>query len=165
MTTAYDVKTGQERRCLVHEHRREQDRQSGRENHEGIAVDPPTPGSAPRRMEIGSDGMICSGEFRGGKMARFDPKTETFKEFPLPGRMRAPTRWVSTPTAIIWYDSHDMDMIGRFDPRTGNVIEYPFPHSEIAMREFFRDAQGRMWYGTAPNNKVGYFYLAGGSSK
>jgi hypothetical protein len=29
------------------------------------------------------------------------------------------------------------------------------------MREFFRDAQGRMWYGSAPNNKVGYFYLAG----
>jgi len=29
--------------------------------------------------------------------------------------------------------------------------------------EFFRDSQGRMWYGTAPNNKVGYFYLAGKS--
>jgi len=28
------------------------------------------------------------------------------------------------------------------------------------MREFFRDSQGRMWYGSAPNNKVGYFYLA-----
>ena len=34
---------------------------------------------------------------------------------------------------------------------------------EPAIREFFRDAQGRMWYGTAPNNKVGYFYLAGKS--
>ena len=41
------------------------------------------------------------------------------------------------------------------------MIEYPFPHSEIAMREFFRDAQGHMWYATNPNNKVGYFYLAG----
>jgi streptogramin lyase len=53
-----------------------------------------------------------------------------------------------------------MDLIGRFDPKTGKVTEYPFPHSELAMREFFRDAQGRMWYGSAPNNKVGYFYLA-----
>jgi hypothetical protein len=43
------------------------------------------------------------------------------------------------------------------------VVVYPFPHSEIVMREFFRDAQGRMWYGSAPNNKVGYFYLAGKS--
>jgi streptogramin lyase len=56
-----------------------------------------------------------------------------------------------------------MDIIGRFDPKTGKVIEYPVPHSELAMREFFRDSQGRMWYGSAPNNKVGYFYLAGKS--
>jgi streptogramin lyase len=54
-----------------------------------------------------------------------------------------------------------MDTINRFDPKTGKVTEYPFPHAEIVMREFFRDAQGRMWYGSAPNNKVGYFYLAG----
>jgi len=56
-----------------------------------------------------------------------------------------------------------MDVIGRFDTKTGKVIEYPFPHAELAMREFFRDSQGRMWYGTPPNNKVGYFYLAGKS--
>jgi hypothetical protein len=54
-----------------------------------------------------------------------------------------------------------MDVIGRLDPKTGKVIEYPFPHPELALREFFRDSQGRMWYGTAPNNKVGYFYLTG----
>jgi streptogramin lyase len=63
----------------------------------------------------------------------------------------------------LWYDSHNMDLLGRFDPRTGSVTEYPFPHPEPAIREFFRDAQGRMWYGTSPNNKVGYFYLAGNS--
>ena len=59
----------------------------------------------------------------------------------------------------IWYDSHHMDNLGRFDPKTGKVIEYPFPHFENCAREFFRDSQGRMWYGSAPNNKVGYFYL------
>jgi virginiamycin B lyase len=124
---------------------------------------PPTPDAYPRRMEIGSDGMIYSGEFRGGKIARFDPKTQTFKEFPLPGPDPSPYGLGFDNDGFLWYDSHDMDLIGRFDPRTGKVIEYPFPHPEPAIREFFRDAQGRMWYGTAPNNKVGYFYLAGKS--
>ena len=105
--------------------------------------------------------MIYSGEFRGGKIARFDPKTQTFKEFPLPGPDPSPYGLGFDTDGYLWYDSHNMDLIGRFDPRTGNVIEYPFPHPEPAIREFFRDAQGRMWYGTAPNNKVGYFYLAG----
>ena len=121
----------------------------------------PTPESHPRRMEIGPDGMIYTGEYQTGKIARFDPKTETFKEFTLPGPDPSPYALGFDADGFLWYDAHNMGEIGRFDPRTGNVIEYPFPHTELAMREFFRDAQGRMWYGTAPNNKVGYFYLAG----
>src|SRR5579863_1692609 len=120
----------------------------------------PTPDAQPRRMEIGPDGMIYSGEFRGGKIARFDPKTQSFQEFPLPGPDPSPYGLGFDADGYLWYDSHNMDLIGRFDPRTGKVIEYPFPHPEPAIREFFRDSQGRMWYGTAPNNKVGYFYLA-----
>ena len=122
---------------------------------------PPTAGAAPRRIEIGPDGMIYSGEFRGGKMARFDPKTQTFKEYPLPGPDPTPYGMGFDADGYLWYDSHEMDLLGRFDPKTGNVVEYPFPHPELAIREFFRDSEGRMWYGTAPNNKVGYFYLAG----
>jgi virginiamycin B lyase len=122
---------------------------------------PPTANSHPRRMEIGSDGMVYSGEYYGGKMLRFDPKAQTFKEFQLPGPDPSPYAMGFDADGYLWYDSHNMDTINRFDPRTGKVIEYPVPHSELAMREFFRDAQGRMWYGTAPNNKVGYFYLAG----
>ena len=124
---------------------------------------PPTPDSYPRRLEVGSDGMIYFGEFNGGKITRFDPKTEAFKEFALPGPDPSPYGLGFDAQGYLWYDSHNMDLIGRFDPRTGDVIEYPFPHPEPAIREFFRDAQGRMWYGTAPNNKVGYFYLEGKS--
>jgi virginiamycin B lyase len=124
---------------------------------------PPTKDSYPRRMEIGPDGMIYAGEFRGGKIARFDPQAQSFKEFPLPGPDPSPYGLGFDADGYLWYDSHNMDLLGRFDPRTGQVVEYPFPHDEPAIREFFRDAQGRMWYGTAPNNKVGYFYLAGKS--
>jgi virginiamycin B lyase len=111
-------------------------------------------------MEIASDGIVWIGEFTAGKMARFDPKTQTFTEYPLPGPEPTPYSMGFDADGYLWYNSHNMDELARFDTRTGNVIEYPVPHSEIAMREFFRDAQGRMWYGTNPNNKVGYFYLA-----
>jgi virginiamycin B lyase len=125
----------------------------------------PTADAHPRRMEVGPDGMIYVGEFGGAKMAQFNPKTETFKEFPLPGPDPSPYALGFDADGFLWYDSHNMDIIGRFDPKTGEVIEFPVPHSELAMREFFRDSQGRMWFGTAPNNKVGYFYLAGKSNK
>jgi len=123
----------------------------------------PTADAYPRRMEIGPDGMIYSGEYQGGKMLQFNPRTQAFKEFPLPGKDPSPYALGFDTDGYLWYDSHNMDLMGRFDPRTGKVIEYPLPHPEPAMREFFRDAQGRMWYGSAPNNKIGYFYLAGKS--
>ena len=45
----------------------------------------PTADSYPRRVEIGNDGMIYVGEFNGGKMIQFDPKTQVLKEIQLPG--------------------------------------------------------------------------------
>jgi virginiamycin B lyase len=120
----------------------------------------PTADSYPRRLEMTDDGVIFVGEFNAGKMIRFDPATQAFKEFPLPGPDPSPYAMGVDTDGYIWYDSHHMDNLGRFDPKTGKVIEYPFPHFENCAREFFRDSQGRMWYGTAPNNKVGYFYLA-----
>jgi virginiamycin B lyase len=109
----------------------------------------PTPNAAPRRLEIGPDGMIWTGEFNAGKMARFDPKTESFQEYPLPGPDPTPYALGFDAEGYLWYDSHRMDVIGRFDPKTGKVTEYPFPHAELAMREFFRDSQKRMWWGKA----------------
>jgi virginiamycin B lyase len=125
----------------------------------------PTVDSYPRRVEIGDDGMIYSGEFKGGKMMRFDPNTQTIQEFPLPGPDPSPYALGVDAQGYIWYDSHHMDNLGRFDPKTGTVIEYPFPHFENCAREFFRDREGHMWYGSSPNNKVGYFYLTGKSGE
>ena len=110
-------------------------------------------------MEIGPDGMIWFGEYKGGKIGRFDPKTETFKEYPLPGPDPTPYALGFDADGYLWYNSNDTDLLGRFDTKTGKVTEYPFPHPEVYMREFFRDPQGRMWYGSNPNDVVGYFYL------
>jgi len=117
---------------------------------------PPTKGK-PQRLEVDSDGIVWFSERRGGKIGRFDPKTETFKEFQLPGPEPSPYALGIDRNHMIWYASHEQDTIGRLNPNTGEVTEYPFPHSEISMREFFLDSQGRMWYGSPANDKIGYF--------
>jgi hypothetical protein len=35
------------------------------------------------------------------------------------------------------------------------------PYVDNGMRDFFLDKDGRFWYGSPPNNKIGYFYIAG----
>jgi virginiamycin B lyase len=118
---------------------------------------PPTKGGWPRRIEIDSEGMVWFAEYQGGRIDRFDPKTQAFKVYELPGPRATPYALGIYRNHNIWYSSDEMDVIGRLNPKTGKVTEFPYAHSENTMKEFFLDAQGRMWYGSAPNNEVGYF--------
>ncbi len=119
---------------------------------------PPTKGK-PQRLLVDENNIVWFSERGGNKLGRFDPQTESFKEFDLPGPAASPYAIGMDRNKMIWYASHEQDTIGRFDPKTGEVIEYPYPHSEISMREFFMDSQGRMWYASSVNNKVGYWYI------
>jgi len=118
---------------------------------------PPTKGK-PQRLELDPDGNVWFSERQGNKIGRFDPKTETFKEYPLPGPEGSPYAVGVDKDRMVWYSSHEQDTMNRLNPETGEVTEYPYPHSEISMREFFVDRKGRMWYASSANNKVGYFY-------
>jgi len=114
-----------------------------------------------RRIQIDADGNIWFSQSGAGQIGRFDPKTETFKNYPLPGPNASPYAMNLDRNHDVWYSSEYQDEVGRLNTTTGQVTEYPFPHAEITSREYFLDAQGRMWYATPSNNKVGYFYLAG----
>ena len=124
---------------------------------------PPTRGM-PQRLEIDSNGIVYFSERQGHKVGRFDPQTETFKEYPLPGPAGSPYAIAVDRDDTVWYNSNDQDTIGHLDPKTGKIVEYPFPHSDALMREFFVDSQGRMWFATPTNKRVGYFYLTGDTS-
>ena len=119
----------------------------------------------PRRLAIDSNGIVWVGEYNAGQIDRFDPKTETFQEYMLPGFSPSPYGVGIDAENNVWYSSFDQDVLGRLDQKTGKITLYPFPHPENTIREFFRDPQGNLWYGTPSNNRVGYFYLTGKSSE
>jgi virginiamycin B lyase len=128
----------------------------------------PTPDAWPRRIQVADDGTIWFAEFgespatltQTGKIAHFDPKTETFKEYTLPGKSASPYAFDIDAKGRMCYSNMHEDVVGCLDPKTEHVVEYPMPFSENTMREFFRDSQGRVWWASPSNNKVGYFYLA-----
>jgi streptogramin lyase len=119
---------------------------------------PPTNGK-PQRLDLDPDGNVWFTERQGNKIGLLDVKTETFREYALPGPEASPYAITVDKDRMIWYSSHEQDTINRLDPKSGEVMEYPYPHAEISMREFFRDKKGRVWYASSANNKVGYFYI------
>jgi virginiamycin B lyase len=114
----------------------------------------------PRRIQVDSDDIVWFAEYTDGKIGRFDPKSETFKEYPLPSPLTKPYALGIAPDHSLWYSGEWRDVIGRLDPDTGKVTEYPMPYSDNGMRDFFLDKDNHMWYGSPPNNRVGYFYLS-----
>ena len=137
----------------------------------------PSPDSRPRRIDIDPDGNIWFAEFQGGKIGEFNPKTEKFKEWALPGSKPGPYPddengpypigsdpgpygFVLDKNQNAWYAGVSTDTFGQLNPKTGKITEYPFTHSELTVRELFVDSQGHIWFGSAGNDRVGYFYLA-----
>ncbi|MGH9680514.1 MAG: virginiamycin B lyase family protein, partial [Candidatus Acidiferrales bacterium] len=113
--------------------------------------------AGPRRITVDSQGIVWFGEWWGNQIGRFDPKTETFKEYALPDPDPTPYAIGVDHYGYVWYSSYDDDILGRLDPKTGSVVEFPLPFSGNGMRELMPDSQGHMWFGTPFNNKVGYF--------
>ncbi len=110
----------------------------------------PTPDAWPRRIQVADDGTIWFAEFgespatltQTGKIAHFDPKTETFKEYTLPGKSASPYAFDIDAKGRMCYSNMHEDVVGCLDPKTEHVVEYPMPFSENTMREFFRDRRG-----------------------
>jgi streptogramin lyase len=114
----------------------------------------------PRRIQVGEDGGIWFAVFDDSRIARFDPKSETFKDYPLPHTKSSPYALGIGADRSVWYSSESRDLIGRLDPDSGKITEYPMPYTDNGMRDFFLDKDGHIWYGSPPNNKIGYFYVS-----
>ena len=88
---------------------------------------PPTPDARPRRIQIDTDGTIWFAEFQAGKIGHFDPKTETFKEFALPGpgddAVRAGDRQESH--AVVFVRASGRDRESRPEERPRDRVSVP----------------------------------------
>ena len=114
----------------------------------------------PHRLTIAPDGSVW---FNGSedKVVRFDPKTEKFTDFPIPGPNVGTYAIGYDQDGGVWYDSQWIDELGRVDEKTGKVTEYPFPQAENGIKEMLPDNHNRVWFASPANDKFGYFYLAG----
>jgi streptogramin lyase len=93
---------------------------------------PPTPHARLRRMEMDKDGNIIVTEYRGNKVAVFNPTTEKFTEYALPP-YTYPYRANFDKNGDIWASTMSTDRVVRLDPKTGQANQYLMP-SDTNMR-------------------------------
>lgn len=78
------------------------------------------------------------------RIARFDPVTQQFREWPVPGGAR-PHGVAVTEDGTIYYAGFGDSSIGELDPRTGVVQRHSLPRPESRPYSVTVDAQGNVW--------------------
>jgi virginiamycin B lyase len=116
----------------------------------------PTKGAHPHDPAVGTDGALWFTEQMVNKIGRLDPKSGTFKEYPLKVENSGPHGLVADREGNIWFTGNFAAYIGKLDPRTGTVTEYKMPESGIDdPHTAVFDAQGMLWFTAQVANVVG----------
>ena len=113
----------------------------------------PTPRFA-RDPAIAPDGSVYITVMNGNKVARFDPKTETFKEWDLPPGHR-PHGLLVDSNGMVWTTGNGNGTIGKLDPASGKMIEYKTPSGGGGPHTLIiNDDQSTIWFTMQSGDKV-----------
>jgi streptogramin lyase len=108
-----------------------------------------TPFTAPRRLRFDSKGQLWIPGFSSALVARFDPKTRAFEEFPLPieplGSETPYALHVDRRSDTVWICGTNSDSLIRFEPAHKRFTVYPLPTRVTYTRELDFDDAGRVW--------------------
>ncbi|MBI2325238.1 MAG: lyase [Chloroflexi bacterium] len=106
-------------------------------------IDPPTPGAGPRRVWSDSKGVIWVSEWNAGQLGRYDPSTQQWKEWKLPGTRPQPYAVFVDDRDIVWLSDFGASAIVRFDPATERFDV--FPHASGGNVRQLHGRPGEVW--------------------
>jgi streptogramin lyase len=100
----------------------------------------PTKRSRPRRTMIDSRGRVWFAEFAANKIAMFDTRSETFREWEAPSPHTYPYDVFVDRFGELWSGSMSSDRVLRLDPESGKSVEYLLPRQTNIRRVFVDDS-------------------------
>lgn len=125
------------------------DRASG----EVTVVDTPTPGGGARRVWSDSAGTLWVTEWFAGMLAAYDPRTETWREWRLPGQNPQPYAAYVDETDAVWVSDFGANTLLRFDPATEEWTSLPLDSSPANVRQLL-GRPGEVWGAESAADRV-----------
>jgi virginiamycin B lyase len=107
-------------------------------------LEPPTADQGARRVWSDSQGRIWISEWKAGQLALYNPFTEEWKEWRLPGNNPMPYAVYVDGKDIIWLSDFGANAMVRFDPKQETFEIFLFPSSEANVRQIL-GRSGEIW--------------------
>ncbi|MCZ7571830.1 MAG: hypothetical protein M5U01_25035 [Ardenticatenaceae bacterium] len=107
-------------------------------------IEPPTPGQGARRIWSDSHGRLWVSEWNAGQLARYDPATNEWREWPLPGDQPRPYAVYVDAHDMIWLSDFSANALARFDPAQEAFELFPLPSTPANVRQLL-GRPGEIW--------------------
>ena len=124
-----------------------------RETGEATIIEPPTPGQGARRIWSDSQGILWISEWEAGQLGRYDPATDAWQEWKLPGSNPRPYAIVVDEFDKIWLSDFSTNALVRFDPDTETLESFPIPSGGAAVRQM-HFGPGQVWGAESGSDKL-----------
>ena len=111
---------------------------------EATVIEPPTPGQGARRVWADSKNRVWVSEWNSGKISVYDPATQQWQSWKLPGdKPRTYSIYVDEQD-IVWLTDFTANAIVRFDPQTAEFQSFPSNRSSASVRQML-GRKGEVW--------------------
>lgn len=98
-------------------------------------LDPPTRDQGARRIWPDSEGRVWFTEWNAGKLGMYNPVTNGWKEWRVPGQNSQPYAVFVDDKNIVWLSDFGSNALVRFDPSIEKFQIFPLPSPEAKVRQ------------------------------
>jgi virginiamycin B lyase len=98
-------------------------------------LEPPTPDQGARRVWADSTNRVWFTEWNVGKLGMYDPDTNSWKEWKLPGQNPQPYAIFVDDTDLIWISDFGSNAMVTFDPAVEKFQSFQIPSSDAQVRQ------------------------------
>ncbi len=120
---------------------------------EATVLEPPTPGQGARRVWSDSQGRVWVSEWDAGQLARYDPATDVWQEWPLPGDSPRPYAVYVDEADMVWLSDFGANALVRYNPRQDSFEFYPLPSPGANVRQIL-GRPGEVWGAESGTDKL-----------
>jgi virginiamycin B lyase len=114
------------------------------ETGEATVIEPPTPNQGARRVWSDSQGRIWVSEWNSGQVSVYDPATETWDAWKLPGTSPRVYAVYVDEQDMVWVSEWESQSMVRFDPQTEEFEMFPLGAAQANVRQILGRA-GEVW--------------------
>jgi virginiamycin B lyase len=115
-----------------------------RETRAATRIDPPTAGQGARRVWSDSEGRLWISEWNSGQLSMFDPASDEWREWPLPGNNPQPYAVYVDEDDGVWVTDFGSNTLVFFNPQTEEFSQILHPTPNANVRQLL-GREGEVW--------------------